>query len=189
MDSRTFDVGVIIGSSRPDSRNQRVYRAMRRIAPPELRLNEIVIADLPMFEQALAESAYPERCMRFRDEVIAADGLLFLTPEHNRSIPAVLKNAIDWGSRPYGQSAWLGKVAALTGASYGRIGTAAAQQHLRSILGCLDVLMMGLPEVFIYEWEGLIDAEHNVTDPETRAIWVGFLESFVKLLQRVKPLQ
>src|SRR4029078_2871800 len=120
---------------------------------------------------------------RFKAEIAAADGVLFVTPEHSRSIPAVLKNAIDWGGRPWGNNAWAGKVAAVTGASPGAISTALAQQHLRQILGAQGVLLLG-GETYIAFKQGLIADDGAVTDESTRGFLKGFLDQFAALVTR-----
>ena len=126
----------------------------------------------------------PKRVVQFKAEIAAADALLFVTPEHNRSIPALLKNAIDWGARPYGQNSWSGKPAAITGASPGALGAAMAQTHLRQVLGILGVLVMG-GEAYITFKPGLVDANGAVTDETTRQFLQGFIERFAALLARL----
>ncbi len=116
----------------------------------------------------------PESVVRFKSEIADADGVLFVTPEHSRSIPAVLKNALDWGARPYGKNSWTGKPAAITGTSPGAIGTAVAQQHLRQILGVLGALVMG-GEAYITFKPGLVSDGGRIADDSTR----GFLQTFV----------
>ena len=125
----------------------------------------------------------PARVTRFKAEIEQADALLFVTPEHNRSLPAVLKNAIDWGARPYGRNSWAGKPAAITGTSPGAIGTAVAQQHLRQILGNLGVLVMG-GEAYITFKPGLID-DGAITDESTRKFLKAFVDQFTTLLVRL----
>src|SRR5206468_9412468 len=113
-----------------------------------------------------------------KDEIAAADAVLFVTPEHSRSIPAALKNVIDWVSRPYGTSKWPGKIGAIVGTSGGQVGTAIAQDHLRSILVAQGISLLGRPEVYFLYKDGVFDAEHTVTDPQARQILQGFIDAF-----------
>ncbi len=167
-------IAVVVGSCRKDSINKQLAQALAKLAPPELKCEFPRIDDLPLFSQDL-EQPPPASVVRLRSEIAAAKGLLFVTPEHNRSIPSALKNALDWGSRPYGQNCWAGKPAALCGASPGAIGTAMVQAHLRSVLGYLDVPLLGQPEVYLQMAPGLIDANGDVTNEKTKQ----FLQSFV----------
>jgi chromate reductase len=142
---------VIVGSLRRDSFNRKLASAIARLAPAEFSFQQVEIADLPLYNQD--DDANPaESIKRLKTEILAAQGLLFVTPEYNRSIPGVLKNAIDHASRPYGQSAWAGKPAGILGASVGSTGTCMAQQHLRNILAYLDVPTLGQPEAFILDF-------------------------------------
>jgi chromate reductase len=156
-----YDIAVVIGSLRKDSFNRKLANAIVRLAPSEFAFKQLIIADLPLYNQD-DEASPAESVKRLKGEIKAADGLLFVTPEYNRSIPGVLKNAIDHASRPYGQSAWAGKPAGVLGVSGGVIGTAMAQQHLRNILAYLDVPTLGQPEAFIQAKEGLFDEAGNI---------------------------
>ena len=156
-----IQIAVIVGSLRKDSFNRKLAGALVKLAPAEFSFRQLQIGDLPLYNQD--DDASPaESVKRLKNEIKAAHGLLFVTPEYNRSIPGVLKNAIDHASRPYGQSAWAGKPAGMLGASVGAIGTAMAQQHLRNILAYLDVPTLGQPEAFIHAKEGLFDESGNV---------------------------
>jgi chromate reductase, NAD(P)H dehydrogenase (quinone) len=142
------------------------------------------IDDLPLYSQDL-EPDLPASVVRFKSEIAAADALLFVTPEHSRSIPAALKNAIDWGGRPYGQNSWAGKPAAITGTSPGAIATALAQQHLRQILGSfLGVLVMP-GEAYITFKPGLVDDDGNIAEESTRAFLQAFVDQFAALVAQV----
>ena len=143
----------------------------------------VQIDDLPIYNQDL-ESPLPPGVARFKAEIDEADALLIVTPEHNRSIPALLKNAIDWGARPYGRNSWAGKPAAITGTSPGAIGSAIAQQHLRQVLGNLGVLVMG-GEAYINFKAGLIDDADTITDEGTRRFLQSFVDQFTTLLARL----
>lgn len=152
----TYRIAVLVGSLRRDSFNRKLARAVVKLAPPELVFGEVRIDDLPLYDQD-DDGSPAASVRRLKDELAAAQGFLFVTPEYNRSIPGVLKNAIDHASRPYGQSSWAGKPAGVMGASIGAIGTAMAQQHLRNVLAYLDVPTLGQPEVFIHAKDGLFD--------------------------------
>lgn len=149
-----YRVAVLVGSLRKDSFNRQLAQALARMAPEGFLLEEIAIDALPLYNQD-ADGNEVEVVKRFRAQIAAAQALLFLTPEYNRSIPGVLKNAIDQGSRPYGHSVWGGKPGAVLGVSVGATGTALAQQHLRNVLAYLDVPLLGQPEMFIQAKDGL----------------------------------
>jgi chromate reductase len=177
-----FKVAVIVGSNRRESVNRRLAQALTRLGADKFAFSFVQIDDLPLYNQDL-EAELPKSVARFKSEVAEADGLLFVTPEHNRSIPTVLKNAIDWGARPYGQNSWNGKPAAITGTSPGAIGAAIAQQHLRQVLGNLGVLVMG-GEAYVSFKPGLIDADGIVADESTRKFLQGFVDQFATLVAR-----
>jgi chromate reductase len=156
-----YQIAVVVGSLRRESFNGRLAAAMARLAPSEFKFKPLEIGDLPLYNQD--DDVNPaEQVKRLKAEISSAQGLLFVTPEYNRSFPGVLKNAIDHASRPYGQSAWAGKPAGILGVSVGAIGTAVAQQHLRNVLAYLDVPTMGQPEAYIQVTEGLFDADGNI---------------------------
>jgi chromate reductase len=177
-----FKVAVIVGSNRRDSINRKLAQALAKLGSAKADFSFAQIDDLPIYNQD-HESDLPKPVVRFKAELAGADAILFVTPEHSRSIPAVLKNAIDWGARPWGQNSWTGKVAAVTGASPGAISTALAQQHLRQILGAQGVLLAG-GEAYIQYKDGLIDGDNNVTDESTRGFLQGFIDQFLALLPR-----
>jgi len=156
-----YSIAVIAGSLRRDSFNRKLADALAKLAPSEFSFEQVQIGDLPLYNQD--DDAQPaESVKRFKAAIAAAQGLLFVTPEYNRSMPGVLKNAIDHASRPYGQSVWKGKPAGVIGVSVGAIGTALAQQHLRNVLAYLDVPTLGQPEAFIQAKEGLFDEAGNI---------------------------
>ncbi|HRX61656.1 MAG TPA: NAD(P)H-dependent oxidoreductase [Candidatus Competibacter sp.] len=156
-----YSIAVIVGSLRRDSFNRKLAGALAKLAPSEFSFEQVQIGDLPLYNQD--DDAQPaESVKRFKAAIAAAQGLLFVTPEYNRSMPGVLKNAIDHASRPYGQSVWKGKPAGIIGVSVGAIGTALAQQHLRNVLAYLDVPTLGQPEAFIQAKEGLFDEAGNI---------------------------
>jgi chromate reductase len=156
-----YQIAVIAGSLRQDSFNRRLARALTRMGPPEFSFKTLEIGDLPLYNQD-DDSHQAEPVKRLKADISASQGLLFVTPEYNRSVPGVLKNAIDNASRPYGHSAWAGKPAGVIGVSIGSIGTALAQQHLRNILAYLDVPVMGQPEAFIHATEAFFDSDGNI---------------------------
>ena len=158
---KQYRIAVVVGSLRNDSFNRKMARAIVRLAPSEFSFKQVEIGDLPLYNQDDdANQGGPVK--RLKAEVAAAQGLLFVTAEYNRSVPGVLKNAIDNASRPYGQSAWAGKPAGVLGASVGAIGTAMAQQHLRNVLAYLNVPTLGQPEAFIHAKDGLFDENGNI---------------------------
>lgn len=156
-----YQIAVVVGSLRHDSFNRRLASAVAKLAQPEFSFRQVQIGDLPLYNQD-DDTNQADSVKRLKGEIAAAQGLLFVTPEYNRSIPGVLKNAIDHASRPYGQSAWTGKPAGVLGASPDVTGTAMAQQHLRNILVSLDVPTLGQPEAFIQVTDGLFDDAGNI---------------------------
>ena len=170
-------IGVVVGSLRKDSLNRRLVDAVAKLAPAELSFQHLRIDDLPLYNQDDDANQAPE-VQRLKSEIHGAHGLLFVTPEYNRSIPGVLKNAIDHASRPYGDSAWAGKPAGLIGASVGAVGTAVAQQTLRAILGYLDMPTLGQPEVFIHAREGFFDAQGGIASDGSRMFLQGWMDRY-----------
>jgi chromate reductase len=177
-----FKIAVIVGSNRRESVNKKLTQALIKLGAPGLEFRTLQIDDLPLYNQD-DEGNLPQSVVRFKAELAAADGILFVTPEHSRSIPAVLKNAIDWGARPWGKNNWTGKLAAVTGTSPGAISTALAQQHLRQILGAQGVLLMG-GETYIAFKQGLIASDGTIADDSTRGFLKGFLDQFAALVAR-----
>ena len=156
-----IEIAVVVGSLRRESFNRKLADAIVKLAPAEFSFKQAQIGDLPLYNQD-DDAHQAASVVRLKHEIKAAHGLLFVTAEYNRSIPGVLKNAIDHASRPYGQSAWSGKPAGILGVSVGAPGTAMAQQHLRNVLAYLDVPTLGQPEAFIQVKEGLFDADGNI---------------------------
>lgn len=156
-----YTIAVVVGSLRKDSINRQLATALIRLGSDDFQFTSIEIGDLPLYNQD--NDAHPAPSVqRLKAAIAAADGVLFVTPEYNRSIPGVLKNALDNASRPYGDSAWAGKPAGVIGVSIGAIGTALAQQHLRNVLSYLDMPTLAQPEAFIHAKEGLFDADGSV---------------------------
>ncbi|HUO44367.1 MAG TPA: NAD(P)H-dependent oxidoreductase [Burkholderiales bacterium] len=170
-------IAVVVGSLRRDSINRKFATAVAKLAPPNFSFAQVRIDDLPLYSQD--DDANPAAAVkRMKGEIKNARGVLFVTPEYNRSIPGVLKNAIDHGSRPYGQSVWAGKPAGVIGISPGAIGTALAQQHLRNILAYLDMPTLGQPEAFIQMKDGLFDAAGDI-GADSRKFLQGWIDRYV----------
>lgn len=177
-----YQVAVVVGSLREESLNRKLATALVKLAPSDFAFRQLQIGDLPLYNQD--DEAHPaESVTRFRTELSAVDGFLFVTPEYNRSIPGVLKNAIDIASRPYGKSAWAGKPAAVIGVSPGAIGTALAQQHLRNILAHLDVPTLAQPEMFIQAKAGLFDDAGNI-GADSKAFFQTWMDKYVDWVKR-----
>lgn len=171
------DVAVIVGSLRKGSLNRQVANALAELAPATLKLNIIDIGHLPIYNQDGDEEP-PASWREFRDRIKAADGVLFVTPEHNRSVPAALKNALDVGSRPYGKNVWSGKPGAVVSASPGGIGGFGANHHLRQSLVFLNVPAMAQPEAYIGGADKLFDATGKLANDRTRKFLQGFMQAY-----------
>lgn len=179
-------IAVFVGSLRMDSFNRRLARAVEILAPAEFAFRHIQINDLPLYSQDF-DTAYPAVATRLKQDVESADALLFVTPEYNRSVPGVLKNAIDIASRPWGTNSFAGKPGAVIGTSIGSTGTALAQQHLRNTLAYLDVPMLAQPEVFIHFKDDLIANDGTINNDGTRKFLRGFVDSYVAWVRRFSP--
>jgi chromate reductase len=179
---RHYHIAVIVGSLRKDSFNRKLANAIVKLAPPDFSFKQVRIGDLPLYNQDDDENQ-AESVRRMKSEIKAADGILFVTPEYNRSVPGVLKNALDHGSRPYGQNAWAGKPAGVLGVSPGSAGTAMAQQHLRNILSFLDVPAQGQPEAYIQVREGLFDEAGEIGEASRPHLqnWMDHFVEWVKI--------
>lgn len=177
-------IAVIVGSARRESANKRLASALESLGHDRFVFDSVKIDDFPFFNLDIAKEP-PASVLRMKEQIRAADGVLIVTPEYNRSIPALLKNAIDWGSRPQGESCWIGKPGAIVGTSPGQTGTVAAQQHLRTILSPLQVILMGQPEVYLHYRDGLIDEAGQVSDEAVRTRLELFLERFTAWVERV----
>ena len=175
----TLDIAVVVGSNRRESINRKLAQALVKLAPPELACRFVQIDDLPMYNGDM-EPNRPDDVNRFTSEIARADGILIVMPEHNRSLPAVLKNAIDWGSKPMESNVWRNKVAATAGTSPGAIGTAPGQLHLRQILGVLGAILVG-GEAYLQFKPDLIDAQDNVTNEGTRKFLKDYMDRFAAL--------
>jgi len=172
-----YRIAAVVGSLRKDSLNRKLATALAKLAPAEFSFHPVRIDDLPLYDQD-DDNVQAESVKRLKQDIVSAQGLLFVTPEYNRSIPGVLKNAIDHASRPYGQSVWAGKPAGVLGVSIGANGTAMAQQHLRNILAYLDVPTLGQPEAFVQMRDGLFDADGNIGET-SRDFLQNWMEHYV----------
>ena len=179
-----YRIAVIVGSLRRDSLNRKLADTVARLAPSEFEFEQCQIGDLPLYNQDDDGSPAPA-VSRLKQEIATSQGLLFVTPEYNRSIPGVLKNALDHASRPYGQNAWAGKPAGVLGASVGAIGTAVAQQHLRTILAYLDVPTLGQPEAYVHAKEGYFDAAGDVPSADDRKFLQNWVDAYVAWVRRL----
>jgi len=176
--STTYRVGYLVGSLSSTSINRALAAALERLgAQAGLELTEIPIAPLP-FYSADMDGGFPETANAFKQAIQDADAIMLVTPEYNRSVPGVLKNALDFASRPYGQNAFQGKPSAVIGTSIGAVGTAVAQQHLRSILSFLASPELSQPEAYIQSTEGLISPEGAISDAGTEEFLLSWLQAF-----------
>jgi chromate reductase, NAD(P)H dehydrogenase (quinone) len=178
-----YEIAVVVGSLRKESYNRKLASAVVKLAPPDFTFHQVQIGDLPLYN-ADDENNPAEPVKRFRAEIRGANGFLFVTPEYNRSIPGVLKNALDQGSRPTGQNVWAGKPAGILGVSTGAIGTAAAQQHLRNILVFLDVPTLAQPEAFIQLKDGLFDDIGEI-GPGSRQFLQTWINRYVAWVKKI----
>jgi chromate reductase, NAD(P)H dehydrogenase (quinone) len=180
----TYTVGYFVGSLARASINRKLARALTRLAPPEIQMREIPIGDLPLYNYD-HDADYPPPARALKAAIGAVDAVLFVTPEYNRSIPGALKNAIDWASRPYGQNSFTRKPSAIIGTSPGKIGTAVAQQHLRSILAFCNSPLMNTIEAYIQFESGLINDDGEVTVESTRDFLRSYMTAFHGFITRV----
>jgi chromate reductase len=180
----TAKVAVIVGSLRKESVNRQFAQALAKLARPKLDLRIVEIGGLPLYDQDL-EAALPESVQRFKRDIESADALLFVTPEFNRSFSAALKNAIEWGSRPWGKNSWAGKPGAIVGATLGTVGTAAAQSHLRSVASAIATALTAQPEIYLnYRADPLANGE--IADESFRGLLNDWTAKFADWIARVK---
>jgi chromate reductase len=180
----THKVGYLVGSLSAQSINRTLSKALIRLAPPGLEMVEISIKDLPLYNRDF-DPDYPPEGRALKDAIAAVDAVLFVTPEYNRDIPASLKNAIDWASRPWGTNSFARKPSAVIGASPGKIGTAVAQQNLRSILSYCNSPQMGAPEAYIQFTPGLVNDDGEVNDESVQQFLRDFMDEFQGFIIRV----
>lgn len=180
----TCRIAVVVGSLRKDSFNRQLAHAVVSLMPDDFSFDFLDIGTLPLYSQDY-DADFPDVARQFKQQIEQADGLLFVTPEYNRSIPGVLKNAIDWGSRPWGKNAWGGKPGAVLGTSPGAIGTALSQQHLRNVLAYLDVALLGQPEMFIKHDAEKIAADGAILNDDTRKFLQLFVDRYTAWVHRL----
>jgi len=177
-----YRIALIVGSLRRESFNKKLAEGLIRLAPKDFSFHHCEIGDLPLYNQDEdAHQAAPVK--RLKQEITESQGVLFVTPEYNRSVPGVLKNAIDHASRPYGQSAFAGKPAGVIGISVGAIGTAIAQQHLRISLAYLDMPTLGQPEAFLQAKDDLFDADGNIGEGSHKFLQ-GWMDRYVQWIKK-----
>jgi chromate reductase len=179
-------IAVIVGSNRRDSINRKLAHALIKLGAGKFDAKIVRIDDLPLYNQD-HEGNLSAEVVRFKDELAKADGVIFVTPEHNRSVPTVLKNAIDWGTRPWGKSNWPDKPGFITGTSPGAIGTALVQSNLRTVMLGLGMTLLG-GESYIQFKPDLIDDHGNIADESTRNFLQGFVDRFATLVGKLKPV-
>jgi len=175
----TYDVAIVVGSLRKESFTRKIAKALIELAPKSMKMEIVEIGNLPLYN-ADYESDPPVVVADFKKKIAGADAVLFATPEYNRSVPGVLKNAIDVGSRPYGKSAWEGKPAAIVSVSPGAIGAFGANHHLRQSLVFLNMPAMQQPEAYVGSVASLLDDKGALLKPETREFLAKFLQAFEK---------
>lgn len=180
---RTYKIGVIVGSLRKESFNLKTAKALIEISPQSLSLELVAIGELPLYNQD-SDEAPPQQYEAFRDKIRSFDGFLFLTPEYNRSVPAVLKNAIDVGSRPYGKNAWDTKPAAVISVSISPLGGFGANHHLRQSLVFVNMPVMAQPEAYIGNAQSLFDEDGRLINESTKGFLKTILSAFEKWMER-----
>jgi chromate reductase len=181
----TPTIAVLVGSARTGSLNQALAHALARLVEGRLKFDFVPLTDLPMFNGDI-ENDPPAEVWTYKTRVEAADGLLFVTPEYNRSIPPLMKNAIDWASRPWGKNSFKGKPGAVIGATAGMTGAIAAQLHLKQCVAGLEVIMMTQPEAYTQLKPGAIGADHTLTDERQRTFLTGYVGALADWVERVR---
>jgi chromate reductase, NAD(P)H dehydrogenase (quinone) len=180
----TAKVAVIVGSLRKESVNRQFAQALAKLARPKLDLQIIEIGDLPLYDQDL-EAELPASVVRFKRQIESADAVLFVTPEYNRTFSAALKNAIEWGSRPWGKTSWAGKPGAIIGATLGVVGTAAAQSQLRSVASAIGVALTAQPEIYLNFRDGLI-VDGEFSDESFKGVLIDWTAKFADWIARLR---
>lgn len=179
----SYTIGYIVGSISSTSINRRLAKALESVAPDNVTLAEIPIENLPFYSPD-HDAGIPAAAREFKNRIENADGVIIVTPEYSRSIPGVLKNALDWAARPYGDMSFNGKPVAVIGTSSSPISTAAAQQHLKTILSHFNAPTLGQPEGFIQSKPGLFTEEGEITDDTTATFLRAYLDAFTDLIAR-----
>ncbi|CAH1688158.1 2-hydroxy-1,4-benzoquinone reductase [Hyphomicrobiales bacterium] len=179
------NVAVIVGSLRRDSINRKFAESIGKLASGRLNFNFVQIGDLPLYNDDLWQSP-PDAVLRVKAEVEAADAVLFVTPEYNRTFSPAIKNVIDWGTRPWGKNSWTGKPAAIIGASPGAIGAAVAQNELKGLVTVCGMALLGQPEVYFCYKPELFDSANEVADESTKAFLNTFIDRFAAWIGKTK---
>jgi chromate reductase len=179
-----YTIAVLVGSLRRESINRKLAKALAKLGQGKFKFHFVELGDIPIYNEDLWQDP-PAAVLRMKKDIETADAVLFATPEYNRSIPPVVKNAIDWGTRPWGKNSWAGKPASIVGTSPGAVGTAVAQTHLRSIAPILELVLMGQPEVYLVNKPGLIDENDDITDDTTREFLQAYLDRFAAWIDQV----
>lgn len=179
-----YTVGYFVGSLAKESINRTLSEALIKVAPTELRFQEIPIGDLPLYSYDY-DPDYPPEGRALKDAIAASDAVLFVTPEYNRAVPGALKNAIDWASRPWGTNSFAGKPSGVIGGSMGAIGTAVAQQSLKGMMGFCNSPMFNSVEAYIHMREGLITPDGEITDDSTREFLTHYMSEYSLFVRRV----
>lgn len=178
---RNYEIGVIVGSLRRDSFNRKLADALPKLAPANFSFTRLEIGDLPLYNQD-DDAKQPAPTVRLKSQIRKVDGLLFCTPEYNRSMSGVLKNALDHASRPYGDNAWAGKPGGIIGVSIGAIGTAVAQAHLRGVLAYLNVPLLCEPEAYLTAKEGFFDSDGGIGEASRKFVQ-KWMDAYVKHIE------
>ena len=179
------DVAVVVGSLRAASLNRKLARELERLAPPGLRFNDVEIGGLPLYDEDVEAAGAPQAWLDFRAAIRSADAVLFVTPEYNRSIPGALKNAVDVGSRPYGQSAWAKKPGAIVSVTPGALGAFGANHHLRQACVFLDMPIMPQPEAYLAGAGGYFGEDERVTDAKLEGFLGDFMAAFADWVEKI----
>ena len=177
-----FNIAVVVGSLRRESFNHRFADALVKLGPSDFSFETLQIGNLPLYNQD-DDANQADAVVKLKTRIAAASGVIFVTPEYNRGIPGVLKNAIDNASRPYGKSAWAGKPAGIVGVSIGAVGTAVAQQQLRGVLAFLDMPTLAQPEVFVQMKDGLFDDTGHIGEASRKFVQ-GWMDRYVAFVKR-----
>ena len=180
----SYKIAVFVGSLRAASINLRFARALEKLAPANVTFEYVNLGELTLYNQD-HENDPPASVVKLKQQIAEASAMLFVTPEHNRSIPAALKNAIDWGSRPWGHNSWPNKTVGIVGTSPSAAGTAMAQQHLRNVLAAEGANVLTTPEMFLQYVDGLIDDNYQITNENTRKFIQRWLDIYLKWVERL----
>lgn len=183
-----YTLAVIVGSLRKGSMNKQLADNLARLGQDLFNCDFVNLADVPMLNQDL-EADLPAGVLRLKKSIKDADGVLLVTPEYNRSFSPLMKNAIDWGSRPYGQNSWAGKPVAIAGLAPGNVGTAAAQAHLRSVITILGVKLMTQPEIYLTNTEGFFDSAGRIASADTGEFLAGFMKKLAAWVEKCQKAQ